>query len=73
MHCYYCNICVIDHDNHCTCLGKCIGKNNCCAFYTILVTIPLYMVMGFITLVAYAIYVDEVQTEMRRKARQNKF
>ena len=68
-HCYNCNVCVINHDHHCTCFGKCVGKNNCCTFYTALVTIPLYMVMGFITLVAYAIYVDEVQTQLRRQAR----
>lgn len=68
-HCYYCNVCVINHDHHCTCFGKCVGKNNCCAFYTSLVSIPLYMVMGFITLVSYAIYIDEVHSEMRRQAR----
>ena len=27
-HCYYCDVCVINQDHHCTCLGKCIGKNN---------------------------------------------
>ena len=43
IHCYYCDVCVIDHDHHCTCFGKCVGKNNCCTFYTSLVTIPLYM------------------------------
>ena len=68
-HCYYCNVCVINHDHHCTCFGKCVGRNNCCTFYTSLVSIPLYMVMGFITLVAYAIYIDEVHTQMRRQAR----
>jgi hypothetical protein len=69
IHCYYCDVCVIDQDHHCTCFGKCVGKNNCCTFYTSLVTIPLYMVMGFITLVCYAIYIDEVQAELRRQAR----
>lgn len=69
IHCYYCDVCVINQDHHCTCFGKCIGKNNCCAFYFALVTIPLYMVMGFITLVAYAIYIDEIQSQIRRQAR----
>ena len=70
IHCYYCDVCVIDHDHHCTCFGKCVGKNNCCTFYTSLVTIPLYMIMGFITLVCYAIYIDEVQAEIRRQSRR---
>ena len=66
-HCFYCNVCVINHDHHCTCFGKCVGRNNCFSFYTALVTIPVYMVWGFIALVAYAIYIDELHTKMRRQ------
>ena len=68
-HCYYCNVCVIDQDHHCTFFGKCVGKNNCCTFYTALASLPLYMIMGFITLVCYAVYVDELRSQMRRRSR----
>ncbi len=66
-HCYYCNVCVINQDHHCTFFGKCVGKNNCFTFYLTLVTIPLLMITAFITLICYAIYLDQVQSERRRK------
>ena len=76
VHCYYCNVCVFDHDHHCTCFGKCVGKNNCWSFYTALITIPLFMIMGFITLICFAVYEDEARSALRRQARlarKNKF
>ena len=65
-HCYYCNVCVINPDHHCTCFGKCVGKNNCCTFYTTLVTIPLFMIVAFITLICFAIYLDEVKSHNKK-------
>ena len=59
----------MEHDHHCTCFGKCIGKNNCCSFYTSLISIPFFMIMGFITLICYAVYEDEVRTALRKQAR----
>jgi hypothetical protein len=69
-HCVYCDVCVINQDHHCTCLGKCIGKNNRFLFYLFIVTMPLYLIMSFITLVAYVIYFDEESRQLRRIGRR---
>lgn len=70
VHCYYCDVCVINHDNHCSCFGKCVGQNNCCSFYTTIVSIPIYLVVAFITLIGYAIYIDELQISLRRQGKR---
>merc|ERR1719401_565766 len=36
-HCEFCQVCVIGFDHHCPWMGKCIGKDNLCAFYTFIV------------------------------------
>ena len=69
-HCYYCDVCVINQDHHCTCLGKCIGKNNWILFYIAIITIPLYLVIGFITLISYVIYIDEENRKIRMIGRR---
>ena len=69
-HCYYCNVCVINQDHHCTCLGKCVGKNNCFLFYTAIVTIPLFAIVGFVTLVSYVIFIDAEEKEIRKYGRK---
>mmetsp|Transcript_101021 Transcript_101021/g.204936 ORF Transcript_101021/g.204936 Transcript_101021/m.204936 type:complete len:178 (+) Transcript_101021:83-616(+) len=33
-HCEFCQVCVEGFDHHCPWMGKCIGKDNLCAFYT---------------------------------------
>mmetsp|Transcript_43808 Transcript_43808/g.135348 ORF Transcript_43808/g.135348 Transcript_43808/m.135348 type:complete len:272 (+) Transcript_43808:562-1377(+) len=33
-HCEFCQVCVEGFDHHCPWMGKCIGRNNLCAFYT---------------------------------------
>lgn len=68
-HCYYCDVCVVNQDHHCTCLGKCVGKNNCILFYMAIVTIPLFAVMGFVTLISYVIYLDDEEREIRKYGR----
>ncbi|CAE7599937.1 ERF2 [Symbiodinium sp. CCMP2456] len=35
-HCQFCQVCVQGHDHHCPWMGKCIGSNNLCSFYTFL-------------------------------------
>jgi hypothetical protein len=69
VHCYYCNVCVFDHDHHCTCFGKCVAKNNCILFYISIVSIPIYAVTCFITLIAYVLYLDEMHREKRKYGR----
>ena len=69
-HCYYCDVCVINQDHHCTCLGKCIGKNNWILFYIAIITIPLYLVIGFITLISYVIYIDDENRKIRMIGRR---
>jgi len=34
VHCDFCQVCIEGHDHHCPWMGKCIGRNNLCAFYT---------------------------------------
>ena len=36
-----CNICVEKMDHHCVWVGKCVGKNNVCSFYSMLVSIGI--------------------------------
>jgi len=33
-HCEFCQVCIEGFDHHCPWMGKCIGKDNVCAFYT---------------------------------------
>ena len=49
-HCYYCDICVFEQEHHCTCLGKCVAKNNCVLFYIYLLYQYLYMLLPFLLL-----------------------
>ena len=65
-HCYYCDVCVIDQDHHCSFLGKCIGKNNCILFYVAIITIPLFLVMCFITLISYVIFIENEKRLIRK-------
>lgn len=37
MHCDFCGVCVEGFDHHCPWMGKCIGKDNICEFYTFIV------------------------------------
>ena len=69
-HCYYCDVCVINQDHHCTCLGKCVGKNNCILFYLAIATVPIFLVMGFITLISYVIYLDDENRQIRQIGRR---
>lgn len=69
-HCYYCDVCVINQDHHCTCLGKCIGKNNCILFYVAIISIPLYAVICFVTLISYVIYIDDEDRQIRKIGRR---
>ena len=69
-HCYYCDVCVVNQDHHCTCIGKCIGKNNCILFYLSIITIPLYAVMCFVTLISYVIYIDDENRQIRKFGRR---
>ena len=68
-HCYYCDVCVVNQDHHCTCLGKCIAKNNTIIFYFWIFSIPLYALMNFVTLIAYVIYIDEENRQIRKLGR----
>ncbi|CAE7169173.1 PAT08 [Symbiodinium pilosum] len=51
-HCYFCQVCVQGHDHHCPWMGKCIGSNNLCSFYTFLFV--GFGSLGYILLVALA-------------------
>ena len=55
-HCYHCDLCVIGQDHHCVWLGKCIGKNNWISFYAAMVSLPLFLIFSFLTLVMHLIY-----------------
>jgi len=58
-HCYYCDVCVIKQDHHCTFFGKCIAKNNFILFFIAIITIPLYIVICFLTLLTYVAYISK--------------
>ena len=69
-HCVFCDVCVVNQDHHCTCLGKCIGKNNWFLFYLFIVTLPLYLIMSFVTLIGYVIYIDNERRLLRSIGRR---
>lgn len=47
-HCYYCDICIIDHDHHCPWTSKCIGRKNLISFYVFVTsTFVLFLFMFF--------------------------
>jgi len=48
-HCEFCEVCIVGFDHHCPWMGKCIGKNNLCKFYTFITTSMLSL--GYIFLV----------------------
>ena len=56
-HCKMCNICVEKMDHHCVWVGKCVGKNNVCSFYSMLVSIGIVY--------AYIIYLGFFQYSHR--------
>ncbi|CAE8638779.1 unnamed protein product, partial [Polarella glacialis] len=50
VHCNYCEVCVEGHDHHCPWMGKCVGKQNLCAFYSFLVV--SFSSLGYIFFIA---------------------
>lgn len=50
-HCDFCQVCVEGHDHHCVWMGKCIGRDNLCAFYS-------FLVAGFASLAYIVILVQ---------------
>ena len=65
-HCNNCDICIVNKDHHCTCLGKCIGKNNCLLFYFSMSTIPFYTAMCFLTLLGHFIYLKDKERQINQ-------
>ena len=65
-HCYYCKVCVLNSDHHCTFYGKCIAKNNRILFYISIITIPFFILICLVTLIGYVIFVEEEYMSSRR-------
>ena len=42
-HCKKCKICILNHDHHCSWVGKCIGKGNIIFFSCFLISLLLFI------------------------------
>ena len=65
-HCNNCDICIVNKDHHCICMGKCIGRSNCFLFYFSMSTIPFYTVMCFLTLLGHFIYLKDKERQINQ-------
>ncbi len=57
-HCNMCGICIERYDHHCIWVGKCIGKNNCFTFYTMLGLV--FINYAYITFLVYSLYSNKI-------------
>jgi hypothetical protein len=42
-HCKKCSVCILNHDHHCSWVGKCIGKGNIVFFSCFLISLFLFI------------------------------
>lgn len=47
-HCHTCNVCVLEHDHHCSILGGCVGKRNLRYFVLYLLSLSLALSCGLL-------------------------
>ena len=47
-HCYDCGVCIVNYDHHCDVIGKCIGGNNLCLFYSFVASFPIFFIFSII-------------------------
>ena len=47
-HCYDCGVCIKNYDHHCDVIGKCIGGNNICLFYSFVASFPIFFIFSII-------------------------
>lgn len=47
-HCHTCNVCVLEHDHHCSILGGCVGKRNLRYFVMYLLSLSLALSSGLL-------------------------
>lgn len=48
VHCYDCDVCVLEMDHHCPWTGKCIGKGNIKQFYYFIGSTLLFMILNIV-------------------------
>lgn len=56
-HCYHCDVCVLEHDHHCTVLGGCVGVRNLRWFVLYLVSTVASTMIGVVWL-SRSLYFD---------------
>lgn len=56
-HCHTCDVCITHIDHHCPVTGKCIGRNNICCFFFLII-------WGYISLIysGYILYLGAMDT-----------
>ncbi|CAG9577058.1 conserved hypothetical protein [Leishmania major strain Friedlin] len=55
-HCYQCNVCVLEHDHHCSVLGGCVGVRNLRWFTLYLLSCCSSTMIGVVWLTRYLFY-----------------
>ena len=54
-HCNFCEVCIKNLDHHCVWIGKCVGKNNLCPFYQMLIATSFLYIYIIICIIIYSI------------------
>ena len=54
-HCSLCDVCITKMDHHCVWIGKCVGKNNFCAFIEMIIVVTIFYIYNIICLISYNI------------------
>ena len=68
-HCNICGVCVLNYDHHSFWMGKCIGRNNWFLFYVSTFFISIYLVMSFLSLMAFIIFVHEENIKIQKMSK----
>lgn len=70
-HCHTCNVCILDHDHHCSILGGCVGKRTLRFFALYLVSLSISILVGitWIGRVLYSAFRVAVSMSHRKNSR----
>ena len=57
-HCSMCQVCITKMDHHCVWIGKCVGKNNICAFFEMIIAVSFFYIYIIFCVIIYNMKYD---------------